>query len=101
MRWLSHVEAQSSAFSAPDAQAIAFRLPGHLAQNRVHLLAREAFGHRAEVEREDGSWVIQRRPYDDACVSLQREKQRRRQQQRLARRASPKRCQAVVLVGGL
>ena len=65
MRWLSPNEAQASAFSAPDAQGIAFRLPGRLGEARVDAIARTAFGHRAAIEREGGCWIVTRRPFHE------------------------------------
>ena len=101
MRWLSPNEAQASAFSAPDAQTIAFRLPGHLAQDRVHILARAAFGYRAEVGRQDGTWVVSRRPFYSDRVRQELAKQRCRDQQRAVRRTSLNRRQLAALYGGL
>ena len=99
MRWINHNEAQSAAFGSPDAQPLGFRLPGHFGQDRVHLLARTAFGHRAEVTREDESWVVRRRPYLDAATRERLEKQHRREQQRHVRRTPAKNRQP--LRGGL
>ena len=99
MRRTSHSEALVSAFSAPDAQPIAFRLPGHLGQDRVHLMARNCFGYRAEVERDGATWVVWRREYLDACERARLERHRRRQQQKHLKRASLK--PAIALRGGL
>ena len=101
MRWINHTEAQASAFSSPDGQPIGFRVPGHFGQDRVHLLARTAFGHRAEVIREDESWIVRRRPYLDAAIRERLEKQRQREQRRQARRASHANSQPIALRGGL
>lgn len=89
MRWLSHKEAQAVACGSPDAQRLAFRLPGHLPQHRVEALARHAFGHRALVERDDTTWVVVRHEFRDARYQAQLAK-RRRQQQQLLRRVSLK-----------
>ena len=101
MRWINHSEAVVSAFSAPDAQPLAFRLPGHLGQDRVHLLARQAFGYRANVTREQESWVVSRREYLDACARSRCEKGRRRQEQRRESSHSRRQLRPVALRGGL
>ena len=99
MRWISHCEAKDLAFTTPDAQPMAFRLPGHLGQDRVHLLARNCFGYRAEVEWDGGTWLVKRREYLDACERARLEKHQRRQQQKRLKRSSLK--PAVALRGGL
>lgn len=81
MRWISHQQAQTVAFSSSDVQTIAFRLPGHLPPDRVHLLGRNAFGFRAQVIREDGCWVVKRREYLDRAIATRRDKQERRRKQ--------------------
>jgi hypothetical protein len=101
MRWINHCEALVSAFAAPDAQPLAFRLPGHLGQDRVHLLARQAFGYRANVAQQDGSWVVTRREYLDARARNRREKDSRRQEQRRESSRSRKQLRPVALRGGL
>jgi hypothetical protein len=100
MRWISHSEAQVLAFSTPDAQPIAFRLPGHLTQDRVHLLARAVFGYRAYVERGNGTWVVQRVPFLDAHARARLEKMNRRNTQRDTHRTSRQKPH-IVLRGGL
>lgn len=100
MRWIRHVEAQVLAFSTPDAQPIAFRLPGHLTQDRVHLLARAVFGYRAKVERDNGTWMIERVPFRDATARARLEKMHRRGAQRNTHRMSRPKPQ-LVLRGGL
>jgi hypothetical protein len=100
MLWINHIQAQLLAFSAPDAQPIAFRLPGHLTQDRVHLLARAVFGYRASVERGDGTWVVERIPFLDAHARAQQLKIQRRDSQRHAHRTSRQKPQ-LVLRGGL
>ena len=101
MHWISHQEAQSVAFSAPDAQEIAFRLPGHLAHNRVSTLARAAFGYRAQFERADDTWIVKRREYFDDRARARLEKTKRRNVQRVMRHHSPKLKQVTSLRGGL
>ena len=81
MRWISHREAQVLAFSTPDTQAISFRLPGHLSQDRVHLLARTSFGYRAAVTRDQESWVVTRHEYLDDLARARLAKQQRRLKQ--------------------
>lgn len=100
MRWFNHSEAQALAFSTPDAQPIAFRLPGHLSQDRVHLLARAVFGYRANVERGNGTWVVQRVPFLDAHARARLQKMHRRDAQRNMHRTSRQTPQ-LVLRGGL
>ena len=101
MRWISQHEAQAMAFSSPDAQPIAFRLPSRLGQDRVHLLARSAFGFRAVVERGDDSWIVKRREYLDGRATTRLEKHLRRHEQQFTARRSAKPTRPIALRGGL
>ncbi len=100
MRWIYHSDAQALAFSTPDSQPLAFRLPGHLTQDRVHLLARAVFGYRANVERDNGTWMVERVPFLDAHTRAQLQKMNRRDSQRNTHRTSRPKPQ-LVLRGGL
>src|SRR5262245_17862361 len=97
MRWIKHTEAQLLAFSTPDAQPLGFRLPGHIRQDRVQLLARTAFGYRAGVTRDNETWVVTRREYLDDRARARVAKQQRRLEQQKRRQLASK----VVLRGGL
>jgi len=79
--WTKPKDAQVEAFSVPDTRQLAFRLPGHIPQDRVHLMARQAFGHRAMVDRNNGTWVVKRRLFHTREVTARQEK--RRQQREL------------------
>ena len=101
MLWISRDQATLVAFSAPDGQQLAFRVPGDVQQDRIHLVARTAFGFRADVMRDGNSWVVSRNPFLDAHAAEYLENCRRREQQRLIRREATRDRQPITLRGGL
>ena len=69
MMWTKPKDAQVEAFSVPDTRPLAFRLPGHMPEDRAHLLARKAFGYRGVVHRDGETWVVNRRTFGSPVSS--------------------------------
>ena len=72
VRWVKRHLAVVRAVNAPDHEVLAFTLPGNLRRRNVEHLARNTFGHRAEVLRHRGQWIVRRRPFVGAELTRYR-----------------------------
>ena len=86
MQWVRASEAQSMAFSSPDARVLSFRLPVSVGFRQAERKALRAFGYRGRVKREDRSLVVERTPVLTRAMQRRNEKKRRKglQTKRLA-----------------
>ena len=66
VRWVKRHLSVIVAVNAPDREVLAFALPGNLRRRNVEHVARNTFGHRAEILRMRDRWIVRRRPFGAA-----------------------------------